>query len=370
MSDEAGVLARARGGNPGLLAGVLGCVFGILGIFTAAQVLVPLAAACCLVGLVRGAIGLSAAGIALSLVGAFLVVAGVVSAPGPWPALGDLVGAVRAPARAPEAAALVAPAPPPSAPAVIAATVAPADAASDFAAGQADRAAWDGWFDDLHGSRRAGAEYWTIQRGAAKPGSCTNFAMPPEWQDACAEARSRLALPDAKLRSEPDYRRGWDGEAAEVALAEPPPAAPATADPATAAGKETRAQDAAWEQEMRDGACARVAANRAGSADDIAACKRHYAETPRCVSLRNFASNWFDKPDDHRLNWLAVEKQAIAALGKPKSGADPAYYRSAQYRDMLRHLLGVVFSAGRSKWSDREAFGDDAYEACMAGRPL
>jgi hypothetical protein len=43
-----------RTGNPGLIAGIFGCVLGLLGLFTIGIIFVPLAAICSLVGLLRG----------------------------------------------------------------------------------------------------------------------------------------------------------------------------------------------------------------------------------------------------------------------------------------------------------------------------
>jgi hypothetical protein len=47
-------------GNQGLLAGLLGCLFGLLGIFAWGIIFVPLAVICSLVGLLRGSFALSA----------------------------------------------------------------------------------------------------------------------------------------------------------------------------------------------------------------------------------------------------------------------------------------------------------------------
>jgi hypothetical protein len=71
-------------GNPGVLAGVLGCVFGILGIFTIGLIFVPIAAICSLVGLMNGAGGRNGAGIGVSLIGCFLTVVGFIASPSLW----------------------------------------------------------------------------------------------------------------------------------------------------------------------------------------------------------------------------------------------------------------------------------------------
>jgi len=70
--------------NPGVLAGVLGCAFGVLGIFTLGIVFVPLAALCSVIGLLRGLSGRSGAGIGVSLLGGFLTVMGFIFSPSLW----------------------------------------------------------------------------------------------------------------------------------------------------------------------------------------------------------------------------------------------------------------------------------------------
>jgi hypothetical protein len=66
------VVIQSRG-HPGLLAGLLGCVLAVLGIFTLGFVFVPLAALCALVGLLRGISGFNASGIGTSLLAASYV---------------------------------------------------------------------------------------------------------------------------------------------------------------------------------------------------------------------------------------------------------------------------------------------------------
>ncbi|HVC56442.1 MAG TPA: hypothetical protein VND95_10825 [Stellaceae bacterium] len=71
-------------GNEGAVAGLLGCMFGILGIFTIGIIFVPLAAVCSLFGLLRGLLGGSPGGIGCSLVGCVLTVWGFVFSPTLW----------------------------------------------------------------------------------------------------------------------------------------------------------------------------------------------------------------------------------------------------------------------------------------------
>jgi hypothetical protein len=70
--------------HQGLLSGLLGCVFGILGILTFGLIFVPLAAICSLIGLLRGFAGLSISGIGCSLLAAVLTVWGFVVSPTLW----------------------------------------------------------------------------------------------------------------------------------------------------------------------------------------------------------------------------------------------------------------------------------------------
>jgi hypothetical protein len=68
----------------GALAGILGCTFGVIGIFAFGFVFVPLAAACAVVGLIRGIGGKSAAGIGTSLLAGALSVFGFITSPSLW----------------------------------------------------------------------------------------------------------------------------------------------------------------------------------------------------------------------------------------------------------------------------------------------
>jgi hypothetical protein len=85
-----------------------------------------------------------------------------------------------------------------------------ADTSSAFKSGQSDRADWENWFGGLQGDYHTGAQYWSAQRSTPKPGSCANPSMSQAWQDGCAAAQKRLALPDARRRSEADYKLGWN----------------------------------------------------------------------------------------------------------------------------------------------------------------
>lgn len=77
--------------NRGVLAGLLGCILALLGIFTVGVVFVPLAAICALVGLVRASNPLSGAGIGVSLLAIALSVVGFFTSPVLWVAIGLLM---------------------------------------------------------------------------------------------------------------------------------------------------------------------------------------------------------------------------------------------------------------------------------------
>jgi uncharacterized protein YecT (DUF1311 family) len=83
--------------NAGVLAGVLGCAFGVLGIFSFGifswgLVFVPLAALCTVVGLLRGLARLSPPGIGVSLLSGILTVWGFIFSPSLWLFVGGFVG--------------------------------------------------------------------------------------------------------------------------------------------------------------------------------------------------------------------------------------------------------------------------------------
>lgn len=84
--------------HQGVLSGLLGCVFGIFGIFTWGLIFVPLAAICSLVGLLRGIAGFSISGIGCSLLAAMLTAWGFVVSPSLWLLLGASILASHQPA--------------------------------------------------------------------------------------------------------------------------------------------------------------------------------------------------------------------------------------------------------------------------------
>jgi hypothetical protein len=81
-----------------------------------------------------------------------------------------------------------------------------------FQEGQADRGAWEAWFNSQSGDYRAGAEYWAAHRSLRNPGSCTG--SPPStsgsWTAGCLAAQEKLTPWDTRRKTEPEYRLGWN----------------------------------------------------------------------------------------------------------------------------------------------------------------
>ena len=101
-----------------------------------------------------------------------------------------------------------------------------------FQQGQADRQSWETWFSSQTGDYRAGADYWASHRSLPKPEPCS--AVPPstgaDWTAGCLAAQRKLAAPDVRRKTEPEYRLGWNS---------PPPRSPTQAPSPTAAAPST-----------------------------------------------------------------------------------------------------------------------------------
>jgi len=99
------VIVQHRGGS-GVVAGLLGCALGLLGIFAWGLIFVPLAALCSITVLVRGITGRSAVGVGTSILAGVLSVWGFIVSPSLWVLLGagilaQHVQPVHAPASSP-----------------------------------------------------------------------------------------------------------------------------------------------------------------------------------------------------------------------------------------------------------------------------
>ena len=107
-----------------------------------------------------------------------------------------------------------------------------------FTQGNADRQGWEVWFNGLAaGPYRDGALFWTGERSKPNPAPC--YAQGGRdlgaWSSGCVAAQVRLAPTDARRKSEPDYRLGWNSWSASpaVALNAPPTLTPPQAAPPT-----------------------------------------------------------------------------------------------------------------------------------------
>jgi hypothetical protein len=86
-------LRAAQRRNQGVVAGILACIFAVLGIFTFGFLFVPIAAVCGVLGLLRGAVAFNFSGIALSALGVVLTIVGVATSPSLLLALGLTIAA-------------------------------------------------------------------------------------------------------------------------------------------------------------------------------------------------------------------------------------------------------------------------------------
>lgn len=85
----------------------------------------------------------------------------------------------------------------------------PSQAYSD---GLADRVAYEAWFAALGSTEQDGAEYWAAQRSQFAPRPCIkpDSAANDLWVTGCRSAQRWLAPTDARRKSEPEYRAGWN----------------------------------------------------------------------------------------------------------------------------------------------------------------
>ena len=79
---------------------------------------------------------------------------------------------------------------------------------SSFYDGAHDRMAWETWFNGLTGEEHDGAYFWAAQRSLPVPANCTRLGG--EGTLGCLEARKRLDPSDARRKSDPEYRAGWN----------------------------------------------------------------------------------------------------------------------------------------------------------------
>ena len=195
----------------GMVSGIFGCVFGILGILTLGVVFVPLAALCAVISLLRGIGGGGLASIGVSLLAGVLVVIGFATSPGLWLALALV-------AVAPVATSSVAPSPVQPVPTAIQTAVSPTDAEgpaamapadTSFEMGKRDRMEWEQFVARATGEERDGANWWASQRSLKAPGSCS-FGRTEAFRNGCQEAQIILNPADISRKSNAAYRVGWN----------------------------------------------------------------------------------------------------------------------------------------------------------------
>lgn len=114
--------------------------------------------------------------------------------------------AAPAPPAPPAVASLPPPAPRPPPAARVTGTVPPDERSVPFQQGRAERAAWERWLAALSGDMRDGAEFWLRERERRPPGACAGTAA---FVAGCEAARARLAGPDARRHTEPQFWWGW-----------------------------------------------------------------------------------------------------------------------------------------------------------------
>jgi hypothetical protein len=97
------------------------------------------------------------------------------------------------------------------------------------AQGRADRATFQAWIDGLTPDERRGADFWAAQRSLPKPPPCGagEGGSNPAFAAGCQEAQKRLALSDARRKTDPAYRVGWNARVEQVRESVPPLAPPA-----------------------------------------------------------------------------------------------------------------------------------------------
>jgi hypothetical protein len=114
-------------------------------------------------------------------------------------------------------------------------TSTPTPAVSGKDQGLADRKTWEAWFTAKSGDYRSGALYWVGQRSLAKPGACATLKS-NDAQNGCLAAKAMLDPFDARRKTEPEYRIGWNSYGA------PAPVTPAAQTDVRLSPQDVRAQ--------------------------------------------------------------------------------------------------------------------------------
>jgi hypothetical protein len=102
------------------------------------------------------------------------------------------------------------------------ATSAPASSTSRaFEDGRRDRLAFEQWINGLPPDEREGALWWAEMRSNKPQPLCTSVPNPvndyqPGRVYGCGAAQNRLYLMDARRKTEPDYKAGWNQASEEL----------------------------------------------------------------------------------------------------------------------------------------------------------
>jgi hypothetical protein len=141
------------------------------------------------------------------------------------------------------------------------------------------------------------------------------------------------------------------------------------------ASKETYEGDRAWTKELETGACSRIGNRGSEKEGDGTECERLYARQPLCMSYAAFAHVWFDianqdLPDFPIADRIKMQTRVLEEMGTKPAPNHPEYYTSAEYRQMMRQLLRVIFSQQRFAWKTVENAERAAYKECMEGHPF
>ena len=95
-----------------------------------------------------------------------------------------------------------------------------------YQAGAKDRASFEQWFNSLSGDFHTGATYWVTHRSIPKEAHCSTDG---DQLQGCLSAQQRLTPFDARRRSEPSYRLGWNGAPQAPTVAAAPLSSPVVA---------------------------------------------------------------------------------------------------------------------------------------------
>lgn len=90
--------------------------------------------------------------------------------------------------------------------------VADAQSSGSYLDGVNDRSQYEIWFAQLTADYKKGVEFWVSNRSKPMQPSCFGQGAAPEsdWMRGCLTAQRRFAPLDARRKSDPEYRLGWN----------------------------------------------------------------------------------------------------------------------------------------------------------------